>query len=228
MKLVIGNYNYSSWSLRAWLYLRESGLDPEVVRVPLFSGDWRERLRELSPSGRVPVLLDGEATVWDSLAIIEHVRETRSGALDWPRSGSARALARSASAEMHSGFAALREELPQNLRARRPLAIESLSGAARADVARVEEIFASCREGYGHGGPWLCGAKSIVDIVFAPVALRFRSYAIPLSRHVGDYLDAVLALDSLAEWQRRAEAETERIDFVDRLVPAAEAGLRLG
>jgi glutathione S-transferase len=228
VRLVIGNRNYSSWSLRAWLYLRESGLDFEEIRIPLFEEGSKRRLLQYSPSGRVPVLIDGDETVWDSLAIMEWLSESRPGALQWPRDSGARALARSVSAEMHSGFLAIRDELPQNLRRRRRLDPASLSPAARRQIERVEEIWASCRERYGSGGRWLCGELSIVDVVYAPVALRFRTYEIEMSRIGHDYLASVLSLASVQEWLLAAAAEPESLDFVDRLVPAAQSPLELG
>ena len=133
-KLVIANKNYSSWSLRAWLYLTESNIAFEEIRIPLFTGNWQEEVARYSPGGLVPVLLDDDMTVWDSMAIIEHVREQHPDAVGWPVSNVARAHARSVSAEMHSGFLALRGELPQNLRIRRKLDLGQLSEKCRKDI----------------------------------------------------------------------------------------------
>jgi glutathione S-transferase len=228
LKLIIGNKNYSSWSLRAWLHLRESGIDFEEVRVPLFSGDWRETLRQYTPAGRVPVLIDGDITIWDSFAIFEHICERNPKAIGWPADPEARALARSISAEMHSGFLAIREELPQNLRARTRRELPDLSEAARIQITRVLEIWESCRWKYGKEGPWLFGEFSFADIMYVPVALRFVSYGIPLVGEAREFIRAVCKHPAILEWVREAEAEPERIEFVDNLIPASKSPMTPG
>ena len=225
LRLVIGNKNYSSWSLRAWLHLRASGLDFEEIRISLFSEDFREELARYTSAGRVPVLLDDDLTIWDSMAIIEHVRERYGGSVGLPEEPAARAMARSISAEMHSGFLAIRDELPQNLRARRPLAPDALSDACRGQVARVEEIWRAARGAHGEVGPWLFGDFSIADVVYAPVALRFRTYAIDLGPEARAYVEAVSALPAVREFVAAAEAESESLDFIDDLVPTSESPL---
>ena len=229
VQLVIGNKNYSSWSLRAWLHLRESGVAFEEVRIPLYQGDATERIARYSAAGRVPVLLDDDGVVvWDSLAIIEHVRETRSGAVDWPDGRAARARARSIAAEMHSGFLALREELPFNVRARRPIALDRLSDGARRQVARVLDVWGACRRENAGAGDWLFGPLSIADVVYAPVALRFVTYGIPMPADARSYVDAVTGLASVREWVAAAEREAEALDFIDQLWPAAGTPLSFG
>jgi glutathione S-transferase len=228
VQLVIGNKNYSSWSLRAWLYLRESGIDFEEIRIPLYGDDSAERIARYTPAGRVPVLLDDDLVVWDSLAIIEHVRERSSGAVGWPAGRGDRARAWSIVAEMHSGFLALREELPQNLRARAPVAMDHLSIPARAQVQRVFEIWSECRRRHGGKGDWLFGHFSIADVVYAPVALRFLTYDIPLPPEARPYVEAVAGLDSVREWMADAEIEPETLDFIDQRWPAAKTPLKLG
>ena len=163
-RLVIGNKNYSSWSLRAWLYLRESGVDFEEIRVPLFEGDWQRELARHTPAGRVPVLLDGDPSaqdgasdeasdrVWDTMAIYEYVQERHADAVPWPEDPTERALARSLAAEMHAGFPALRDELPQNLRRHFRLPLSELSPAARADVARIEQMWSVLRATHAERG----------------------------------------------------------------------------
>ena len=217
LKLVIGNKNYSSWSLRPWLQLRESGIDFEEVRIPLFSGTWRQDLAAVTPSGKVPVLLDGELAIWDSLAICEYVREKDVRAIGWPTDAASRGVARAVSAEMHSGFQALRSELPMNLRARRPLQMSKLSEACRADITRIDTLWCNARRRYGAGGPWLFGRLSIADLMYAPVATRFVTYGIPVSPEAQRFMEAVLGLESFRAWAAAAEAETERLEFIEQL-----------
>ena len=165
LELVIGNRNYSSWSLRAWLYLRESGMTFKTIQIPLFTGSWRETLARYSPAGRVPVLIDGDLAIWDSLAIIEHLQESAPGALGWPREPRARAEARSISAEMHSGFLAIRNELPQNLRVRRERSPNELSQPCQRQIERIQTIWRDCRERYAARGKWLFGELCIADVM---------------------------------------------------------------
>src|ERR1700744_4703738 len=177
LKLVIGNKNYSSWSMRPWLALRASDIAFEEVSIPLYTGAAdKQRILDVTPSGKVPALIDGDITVWDSLAIIEYVAERFPQARIWPEDRASRAHARSISAEMHSGFAALRNECGMNLH--RPVGAIELSADARANIARVRQIWIECRERYGASGPFLFGAFGGVDAMFAPVVHRFRTYAI--------------------------------------------------
>jgi len=229
LKLVIGNKNYSSWSLRAWLYLRESGVSFEEIRIPLFSGPrWRDRLAEYTPAGRVPVIVDGDLSVWDSLAICEYVRERETSAVDWPSDVRARAHARSVSAEMHSGFLGIRNELPQNIRARRALEPSELSEGCRAEVGRIDQIWRHTRGRYGNHGPWLFGKFSIADVMYAPVALRFITYSIPLSSEAQHFVDHVQALDSIREWCLQSAEERESLQFIDELAPVSKTPLTQG
>ena len=227
-QLVIANRNYSSWSLRAWLYLTESGIPFEEIRIPLFTTNWRSEISKYSPAGRVPVLLDNGITVWDTMAIIEHLREKHPGAVGWPEPAPARAHARSISAEMHSGFLALRDELPQNLRARNRLRLSQLSDSCRKQIARIDQIWTDCRRQYGASGEWLFGDFSIADIMFAPVALRFVTYSIPVSEWAGAFVDAVQKAKSVQQWIEAARAETESLSFIDELEPAASSPLTPG
>ncbi|MDP3938430.1 MAG: glutathione S-transferase family protein [Deltaproteobacteria bacterium] len=228
-KLVIGNKNYSSWSLRAWLYLRQSAIAFEEIRISLYSEtEWRNELRRYTPAGRVPVLLDGKHPVWDSQAIIEYLIEREPQAISWPADARARAVARSVSAEMHSGFLAIRDELPQNLRARRPRAMSALSAACRSQIARIDEIWTHCLRDFGDGGPWLFGPFSIADVMFAPVALRFVTYAIPVSPEAETFIRSVEGLPAVQDWGREAEAEPERLAFIDDLLPAGQTPLTPG
>ncbi len=214
LTLVIANRNYSSWSLRAWLFLKHVGVPFQEIRIPLDQPDTHAQIARYSPSGRVPVLLDGELAVWDSLAICEYVNEAVAGANGWPADRAERAVARSVSAEMHSGFQALRGELPMNIRARRRV---TPTDAARADIRRVLAIWETCRAQYGAGGPWLFGRFSIADAMYAPVVFRFRNYGIELAGEAAAFASAVLAHPAVVEWVAAAEAETE-------IVPSDEAG----
>lgn len=218
MQLVIGNKNYSSWSLRAWLCLRESQQEFEEIRIPLFTdSDWKERIKRFSPAGRVPVLLDGDTTVWDSLAIMEYVNETRPNAIGWPLDPAARAHARSIAAEMHSGFLALRDELPQNIRASRPLDTARLSEQCRNDVERVDTIWTQYRNTYHKEGPWLFGRMSIADVMFAPVAMRFRTYSIDVSDVSAEFVEQIAALEAMKSWIADSKQEHEKLAFIDDL-----------
>lgn len=214
LTLVIGNRNYSSWSLRAWLYLRESGLEFEERFISLHVGDWRGEIAKFSPAGRVPVLIDDDVTVWDTMAIFMHVLERHPDAVGWPADPMQRSLARSISAEMHSGFLALREELPQNIRIRRSVTVTDL---CRAQIGRVQAMWSDCRERFGDGGPWLFGDFGIADVMFAPVALRFVSYGIPVEGRAAEFVQATLALPSIQEWIRASHEEGLPLDFVDEL-----------
>lgn len=207
MKLFIGNKNYSSWSLRPWLLLRMFGLPFEEERIALYQPGTRERLLQASPSGKVPVLVDGHRTIWDSLAIVEYLAECHPDRPLWPRDADARALARSVTCEMHSGFSALRGAMPMNCR-------ESLPGrghteAALADAARVMALWSDCRDRHGAGGEFLFGNFCIADAFYAPVVLRFRTYGVAQTDVARRYSDAILALQPLQDWLAAAAGETE-------------------
>ena len=211
MKLVIGNKNYSSWSMRPWLALRARQIPFEEVFIPLYAGEAdKQRLLDLSGAGKVPILIDGEVTVWDSLAIIEYVAERFPDKRLWPEEPAQRAHARSISAEMHSGFAALRNECGMNLH--RQVRATALSSEARANISRVQEIWTECRARYGKSGPFLFGAFSAADAMFAPVVHRFRTYAITVVPEAQVYMDTMMALPAFREWSEAGLAETLRIE----------------
>lgn len=207
--LLIGNKNYSSWSLRAWLFLRRNRVAFREERIALFTDDWRRRISDLSPSGRVPVLRDGDVRVWDSLAICEYVTE-RDGLPGWPRDWTARGAARSIVAEMHSGFMALRSQMPMNCRAegRRVAADET----AQRDIRRVQAIWSECRARFGAGGPWLFGEFGIADAFYAPVASRFMTYGVALDAVAAAYRDTVLQSGEYLEWAAASRAEPEVVE----------------
>jgi len=220
MKLIIGNRNYSSWSLRAWLACRQSGLPFEIEIVPLYGAEWAERRQaeDLAPAnGRVPVLWDGEAVVWDSLAILEYLGDKVGPERFWPRDGAARGLARAMVAEMHSSYLALRNECPMNLRAR--VDGHPLSDAARADVVRILTLWAQARARHGSGGPFLFGSFSAADIAYAPIVGRLITYGVPVPGFAMAYIEALWEHDWMQQWVEAAEAE-------DWTIPAAEEKLK--
>jgi len=216
--LVIGNKNYSSWSLRPWLFMRVAGIPFREVRIALFEPGFSEQIRRYSAAGRVPVLVTGGLAVWDSLAIIEYLAEHHPQARAWPAHEVARARARSVCAEMHAGFANLRNELPMNCRARRK-GLE-FSDAARAEIARVQDIWRECRTAHGSGGPFLFGPFGAADAFYAPVAMRFETYQVALDETAREYVDALLELPALREWIDAARAEPEVIAEDERGEPA--------
>lgn len=221
MKLVIGNRRYSSWSLRAWLACRQSGLPFDVELVPLFGPDWgsvRRNHPAIAPSGgKVPVLWDGDAVVWDSMAILEYLADRVGRDRFWPRDAAAAGLARSMVAEMHSGFAALRSALPMNL-ARDPAPV-ALSPAVTEEVNRVLTLWAEARARFGQGGPYLFGTFGAADIAFAPVVMRFIGYAVPLPGFAQAYGAAIGEHPWVQAWREAAAAEPMRIAQYDS--PAA-------
>jgi glutathione S-transferase len=203
LTLVIGNKNYSSWSLRAWLLMKHVGAVFEEILVPLNSPGTREEIERYGPSGRVPVLRDGELRIWDSLAICEYVAElTGKG---WPEKREARAVARSVCAEMHSGFTTLRSLWPMNARARNRRTAESPS--LEADIERIDEIWNDCRQRFGSGGPWLFGEYSVADAMYAPAVLRFNTYGARISQTARWYMASVLEDGALQEWLQAAKQE---------------------
>jgi glutathione S-transferase len=217
LKLVIGNKNYSSWSMRPWLAMRASDIAFDEVFIPLYTDNKadKERILSFTRSGKVPALIDGDVTVWDSLAIIEYVAERFPQARLWPEDRARRAHARSISSEMHSGFLPLRNECGMNLH--RPVGAIALSADANANIARIEQIWLECRERYGKLGPFLFGAFSGADAMFAPVVHRFRTYAIEVSAGAKAYMATMMALPAFQQWTRDGLAETlviERFETV--------------
>ena len=207
--LIIGNKNYSSWSLRAWVYMKHHGLAFEERRVPLYQGDYKEKLLSYAPSGKVPALIDGGLRVWESLAILEYLAEKHPHTHGWPQEAPARALARSLSAEMHAGFAALREALPMDLRHRG--AARRWSREAQGDVDRVIALWEDCRSRARSLGAFLFGRFGIADAMYAPLAFRFRCYEVALPPAARDYCDSLLALPAMRAWHEDALRETEVI-----------------
>jgi glutathione S-transferase len=203
--LIIGNKNYSSWSLRPWLALRATGITFTEQKLGFFTEEFSRKVGAVSPAGLVPVLLDQDFAVWDSLAICEYLAERHPDAGLWPKDAKARARARSLVAQMHSGFGALRNALPMNIEAHLPGI--KLPEAAQQDISRLQAIWHDTRAEFGQGGPFLFGAFSIADAFFAPVVSRFTTYGIAAAGAVRDYMDAVLALPAMQDWMRDARAE---------------------
>lgn len=198
LTLIIGSKNYSSWSLRPWLLLRQFGVPFDEVKLPLDTPEFYARIRDYSPTGRVPVLHDAALRIWDSLAIAEYVNERYLDGRGWPIDAGTRAHARAISAEMHSGFAAMRRELPMNCR--KHVRDHAISRDATNDIVRVKAIWRAARERHGDGGDFLFGAFGIADAMFAPVVLRFASYGVALDVLERGYVDTIMALPALREW----------------------------
>jgi len=207
MKLVIGNKNYSSWSLRPWLLMQHAGIEFEEVQVRLFAGDFAAEIARYSPAGKVPVLIDGDIAVWDSLSIAEYLAEKFPAKKLWPADTAARAYARSICAEMHSGFGNLRSQLPMNVTAVLPG--RGWNVAVQRDVARIGEIWSDLRTRHGAAGPFLFGEFTIADAFFAPVVSRFATYGIHLPDAAKAYADFMLELPAMQAWIAGAREERD-------------------
>ena len=206
LKIVIGNKNYSSWSMRAWLALKHTGASFEEVMVPLDTPATAEGIAKYSPAGKVPVLIDGDLTISDSLAICEYLNERMPLAKLWPEDRRARAIARSISAEMHSGFQALRTDCTMKIKAR--FEARQQRPEVLADVARISQLLSETRKQYGRGGPYLFGSFTIADAFFAPVASRVKTYSLPVTPAALDYLEALWVSPPVKAWVDGALAET--------------------
>jgi glutathione S-transferase len=207
-KLIIGNKAYSSWSLRGWLAVRQSGLPFEELVVPMYDQDWEKRRAgdEFGPSsGKVPILWDGDVVVWDSLAIVEYCAEKSGRDRFWPADDGARAMARSMAAEMHSSFANLRREHAMNIRQQFPA--RPLSEGVTQDLERLFQLWAQARARYGGGGDFLFGEFGAADIMFAPVVTRLVTYSIPVPRFALPYMQAIFAHPFLQDWIAAAQEE---------------------
>jgi glutathione S-transferase len=205
LTLLIGNKNYSSWSLRPWLAMKVAGIPFREELIPLDAPDFKARVGKVSGTGKVPALIDGDVHVWESLAILEHLAERFPHARLWPADPAARGHARALAAEMHAGFAALRRECPMNMR--RPVKPRELSDEAAADIRRIEALWTDCRARFGREGAFLCGAFGAADAMYAPVVSRLHTYAVALAPVARDYMTAVMALPAFEEWRAAAAAE---------------------
>ncbi|NQX95469.1 MAG: glutathione S-transferase family protein [Erythrobacter sp.] len=209
MKLILGNKNYSSWSLRGWLAAKQSGLSFEELTVPIKGDTWDQAKREMGeiqPSqGKVPILWDGDTVVWDSLAILEYLADKVGRDRFWPKDESARGMARSMVAEMHSSYVALRTDMPMNVRRRMPL--ESVSDATKADIVRILQLWAEARARHGSSGPFLFGTFGAADIFYAPVVSRFLTYGIGVPGFAQSYMQAIWEHEWMRDWVAASEAE---------------------
>ncbi|MFM6189771.1 MAG: glutathione S-transferase family protein [Planktothrix sp.] len=210
LTLVIGNKNYSSWSLRPWLVLKQVGLNFTEIMIDLGTPNTHKEIRHYSPSGKVPVLLDGDLTVWESLAICEYIAENFNSNL-WPKDLEAKAYARSVSHEMHAGFINLRQQMPMNCRTRYPR--EGMKPGVQADIDRICAIWRECRQNYGTRGEFLFGKFTIADAIFAPVVSRFITYDVKLGLIEQDYVKTIWSLPAMQQWIDAACLEPEMMYF---------------
>jgi glutathione S-transferase len=217
--LVIANKCYSSWSLRPWLLMKQLGVAFDEILIPLDLPDTKAKVLQHSPAGKVPILIDGDVTVWESLAIMEYVGETF-GVAVWPADRKARAMARSVAAEMHAGFQALRSACPMNLG--RKYAPKDRGEPVSRDVKRFCEVVAQARTSFGAGGPFLFGAFSAADAMYAPLATRLDTYSIPLDATARAYVDAILSLPAFQEWRSAGLEEQWIVDADEVDEPAIE------
>ena len=216
LKLITGNKVYSSWSLRGWLAVKQSGLHFDEVIVPLYDADWEQRKREddLAPSaGKVPILWDGGAVIWDSMAIIDYLADKVGRDRYWPKDDVARGMARSMAAEMHSGYMALRRECPMNTR--KSFQNITVSAETRTDAIRILQTWAEARSRFGKEGPYLFGTFSAADIMLAPVVTRFVTYGFTLPGFAQSYVDTMMAHPWMEEWYAGAAQETWIIQRVE-------------
>ena len=208
--LIIGNKNYSSWSLRPWIFLKQNQIAFNEIRVPLFTDTTNEELSGYNSDFKVPILKDGDFVVWDSLSILEYISECYLESKGWPKGIKERAFARSVSSEMHSSFVNVRSELPMNCR--KKSSHVKLSSQAETEIARVKALWQQCRSRFGNRGEWLFGEYSIADAMYAPMALRFDGYGIPLFGFEKEYVQSVLKQAGIVEWIEAGKDETEVIE----------------
>ncbi|MEL6486254.1 MAG: glutathione S-transferase family protein [Pseudomonadota bacterium] len=219
MKLILGNKNYSSWSLRGWLAAKQSGLHFEELTVPIMGEAWdetKQKMGDIQPSsGKVPILWDGDAVIWDSLAILEYLGDKVGRDRFWPKDEAARGMARAMVAEMHSSYAGLRSEMPMNIRRRTPLG--QVSDATKADIVRILQLWAEARARHGSAGPFLFGTFGAADIFYAPVVSRFLTYGIGVPGFAESYMQAIWEHAWLREWIGAAQAEEWVIEQVEQV-----------
>ncbi len=205
LHLIIGNKNYSSWSFRPWFAMKVTSIEFQETVISLETTDFKARITKMSGAGKVPVLIDGDVNIWESLAILEYLAEKFPAAGLWPRDAAARAHARAICSEMHAGFQPLRRQLPMNVW--RPVIPRQIDPDAQADVARIDAIWNECRSRFGAAGPFLYGAFGAADAMYAPVVWRFHTYAVEASATARDYMHALMALPAWKEWRDAAHRE---------------------
>ena len=209
LTLVIGNKNYSSWSLRPWIFMKTAGIEFAEKRVALSTDNTKAQLESYFSDHKVPVLLDKDLKVWDSLAILEYIAEKVPNCHGWPADPQARAVARSVSSEMHSSFFALRKEMPMNCR--RHYSSFSVSTDAQKDIDRIKAVWRYCKERFSCKTPWLFGEFCIADAMYAPVVFRFSTYGVSLEGFEKEYVESMLSLPQIIEWKEAAQQEKEII-----------------
>jgi glutathione S-transferase len=220
--LVIGNKNYSSWSMRPWVLMKQLGIAFDEVKLRFHSPEWDAQIERWSPSRLVPVLWRGDQSVWDSLAILETLHEWYPDKGVWPRQEKARALARASSAEMHAGFRDLRSNMPMNIRGSHPG--KGMKPEVQADIARIEALWSEARQRFGDGGPFLFGAFTAADAMYAPVVMRFRTYAVKLAPESARYCEAMLGAPGVRAWIDEALEEKEFVAEDEPYATAPAAG----
>jgi glutathione S-transferase len=213
LKLIIGNKNYSSWSMRPWIAMKVAGIPFDETVIQLYVEDTAEKIKAHSAAGKVPILIDGEVRVWESLAILEYLADKFPAAGFWPADPAARAHARAISTEMHAGFVPLRSECAMNMA--RPAEKRQVSADAMANIARIATIWTEARARFGADGPFLFGKFSAADAMYAPIVSRFETYAVDVAAPVKAYMQAVFALPAWQEWRRAALKETWVIQRVE-------------
>ena len=221
LTLVVGNMNYSSWSMRPWVLMKHLGIPFEQVKLRFHSQEWDAQIARWSPSGLVPVLWRGEQAVWDSLAILETLHDWHPDKGVWPKDPTARAFARSIAAEMHSGFRDLRTHMPMNIRATHPG--KGMNPAVRANIDRIEALWSEARRRFGAGGPFLFGEFCAADAMYAPVVMRFKTYGVALSAENAKYCEAMRTAAGVRAWIEESSKETEVV-AEDEPYLAASAG----
>lgn len=213
LKIIVGNKAYSSWSLRGWLAVRQSGLPYEELVVPMYDEAWPQRRMQSDlavSNGKIPTLWDGDIAVWDSLAIVDYLNDLTGNRLFWPQDKAARALARSIAAEMHSGYVPLRKACSMNVRKVFPA--QAPSEAVQENLSRITALWEQARGRFGAGGPWLFGDFGAADIMFAPVVFRIHGYSLPVEGVAKDYVDAMLTHPWMVEWVEGAKGESWVLD----------------
>jgi len=204
-QLVIANKNYSSWSLRPWILMKVAGIEFEEIKIALYSTEGKKQLCQYTDAGKVPVLIDNDMTIWDSLAIAEYLAENHPEKALWPLANDSRAIARATTAEMHSSFHALRNALPMNCR--RLTQYNDISTELQQDIDRICIIWKECKQNYGEQGDFLFGEFSIVDAFYAPIVIRLNGYNINVGEVERQYMDKILALPALQEWIQEAKKD---------------------
>lgn len=207
LTLVIGNKNYCSWPLRPWLAMKKFGIEFNEIRIPICTPQSEQQIRQYSPTGKRPVLIDDQLKIWDSLAICEYLVERFPHIHWWPSDRIARSVARSICAEMHSGFSYLRQQMPLNCRAKLPG--KGMTPEVQKDIDRITTIWRDCRQNFGGSGRMLFGEFTLADAMFASEVLRFNTYEVKLDSESQDYVEAILALPSVQEWLKDAQSEVE-------------------